>query len=248
LRLTRKPRKEVDFVIDKVLRQVGLAGDKKTMPSELSGGMRKRAGLARALVLEPKILLADEPSSGLDRIMSSEIDELLLIQAGTQDGFDRGYTRRAGRQAPWRSHRSARQRAADCGWLVRANRTQGESGCSRSGKGVIAMENRSASIGLFVVGGLLLFGIGMFVIGDRHQAFARHTEYYSEFVNLAGLAKGATVRVAGMDARRVLAIRVPDSSSSRSRVKWRIDAKLRGLVRSDSVVTIGTEGIVARAY
>ena len=79
-RLTNKTPKEVDFVIDRVLRQVGLAGDKQKMPSELSGGMRKRAGLARALVLEPKILLADEPSSGLDRITASEIDELLLKQ------------------------------------------------------------------------------------------------------------------------------------------------------------------------
>ena len=79
-RLTHKTPAEIDFVVDRVLRQVGLAGDKSKMPSELSGGMRKRAGLARALVLEPRILLADEPSSGLDRITASEIDELLLGQ------------------------------------------------------------------------------------------------------------------------------------------------------------------------
>jgi phospholipid/cholesterol/gamma-HCH transport system ATP-binding protein len=80
VRLTNKSKDEIDFMVDKVLREVGLAADKRTMPSQLSGGMRKRAGLARALVLEPKILLADEPSSGLDRITASEIDELLLQQ------------------------------------------------------------------------------------------------------------------------------------------------------------------------
>ena len=79
-RLTTKTQDEIDSIIDSVLGQVGLAGDKRKMPSELSGGMRKRAGLARALVLEPKILLADEPSSGLDRITASEIDELLMRQ------------------------------------------------------------------------------------------------------------------------------------------------------------------------
>ena len=79
-RLTGKSSEEVDFIVDKVLRQVGLAGDKKKMPAELSGGMRKRAGLARALVLGPTILPADEPSSGLDRITSSEIDDLLFMQ------------------------------------------------------------------------------------------------------------------------------------------------------------------------
>jgi phospholipid/cholesterol/gamma-HCH transport system ATP-binding protein len=77
-RLTKKAEDEIDDIVRRRLTDVGLEKHGDKYPSALSGGMKKRAGLARALVLEPKIILADEPSSGLDRITASEIDELLM--------------------------------------------------------------------------------------------------------------------------------------------------------------------------
>ena len=102
--------------------------------------------------------------------------------------------------------------------------------------------------GAFVIGGLVLFGLGLFLIGDRRMLFSRSADYYTEFAQVNALEAGAKVRVGGMDAGEIVEIRVPHGPGSKFRVKFRIIEKLFPVVRTDSVASIATDGLLGNKF
>jgi phospholipid/cholesterol/gamma-HCH transport system substrate-binding protein len=110
------------------------------------------------------------------------------------------------------------------------------------------MSRRYLAVGIFIVASLTLFALGIFLVGSRHEAFSRHVLLYTEFADLDGIAKGSKVQVSGMDAGQVTRIDVPKSPSGHFRVQMKVDEQLHGLVRTNSVVTVDTEGVVGNTF
>jgi len=107
---------------------------------------------------------------------------------------------------------------------------------------------RLIGVGAFVIGGVLLFAIALFMIGERQMLFVRQFEIYTEFSRLSGLQEGSPVQVSGMAAGEVAEILLPKSPTQRFRVRLRVRADLHPLVRTDSVASIRTEGLVGGQF
>jgi len=104
------------------------------------------------------------------------------------------------------------------------------------------------AIGIFVIGGVLLFAVGLFWIGDRRQFFSDNVELFTEFKNVSGLAKGAKVRVAGLDAGEVLEIAVPPQPDLRFRIRFRVVTQFKPILRANSITSIQNDGLVGNKF
>src|SRR6202789_4740077 len=104
------------------------------------------------------------------------------------------------------------------------------------------MSRRYIAVGIFIIAGVTLFALGIFLVGSRHEAFSRHVLLYTEFSDLDGVSKGSKVQVAGMDAGQVTKIDVPQSPSGHFRVQMKAHEKLHGLERTAPVETLDTGG------
>ncbi len=108
--------------------------------------------------------------------------------------------------------------------------------------------SKKVKVGIFLVGGIALFCVGLFLIGSREQLFAHHFVIYTQFNNVDTLQTGAKVRVSGMDAGEITEIQVPKGPSSEFRLTMKVDNKLHPIIRKDSVASIETEGMVGNKF
>jgi phospholipid/cholesterol/gamma-HCH transport system substrate-binding protein len=110
------------------------------------------------------------------------------------------------------------------------------------------MKNHNVIVGIFVTAAIAVFGACLFLIGNQHKAFNRHVVFYTNFHNVDGLPKGATVRVDGMDAGELVNIEIPSGPAQKFRLKMNVEDRLHGLIREDSLVTVETEGLVGDKF
>src|SRR5271163_990971 len=110
------------------------------------------------------------------------------------------------------------------------------------------MKINYAVVGVFIFSAVLLFSVGLFLIGNRQQAFAHHVDFFTKLTDVNGISPGSKVRVSGFEAGQVTGIEIPDRPSEQFTLKLHIDSKLHNLIRGDSFVTVEANGLVGDKF
>ena len=258
-------REEIRRRVREKLQQLDLVDIDEKYPSQLSGGMKKRVALARALVTEPEVVLFDEPTTGLDPIrkhavhrlitdyqkkfgftavlVSHEIPDVFLHLPADRDdrrGPDRVRGDAGGAAAERRPGRPAVRRR-------RAFRRESFGGVQHlsTGGGTMKRTSLELAVGVFVFIGMLAVGYLTVKLG-RMEMF--QGDYYlvtARFQNVAGLKSGSSVEIAGVPVGRVSAIRVNPENFA-AMVEMKIDKGVA--LTDDTIASVKTQGLIGDKY
>ena len=218
--------------VEEKLEQVGLKGMGHKFPAELSGGMRKRAGLARALVMEPEIILFDEPTTGLDPLMERVFNQVVAAERtdrrnGAIERVCEDDGRRDSRVYFCRRDRHA-EGVADRIPLI------GD---------VMERAKLELMVGIFVLVGIACLGYLSIKLGKLEVIGGHNYPVEAEFTSASGLKPGASVEIAGVEVGRVRHIGL---SSDRALVALAIQDGVK--LYSDTIASIKTRGIIGDKY
>ena len=237
--------------VKELLATVGMENHLDKMPSNISGGMQKRVGLARALALQPEILLLDEPTAGLDPITSREIDDLVLKLQKEHDLTSVVITHDlqsakiiADQLALLDKGKVAMEGTFE--ELSKSNDVFVQEFFKRDSLG--ANMSRTARLGAFIIAALTILVSGIFMIGGKRYLFTPTYRLNAQFASVVGLESGAEVRVGGVRAGSVRTLELPSRPTDKIMVRMDLDRSTRNIIKQDSIATIETEGLLGSQY
>ena len=259
-------REEIRRRVREKLQQLDLVDIDEKYPSQLSGGMKKRVALARALVTEPEVVLFDEPTTGLDPIRKHAVHRLItdyqkkfgftavLVSHEIPDVFyisqriamiDEGRIIFAGTpRAAAAEHQPGRPAVHRAATFRREHLSEQVQHLSTGG-GIMKRTSLELAVGVFVFVGMLAVGYLTIKLG-RMEMF--QGDYYlvtARFQNVAGLKAGSSVEIAGVPVGRVSAIKVNPENFA-AMVEMKIDKGVA--LTDDTIASVKTQGLIGDKY
>ena len=242
-------RRAIDRAVHEALDHVGLLPTINQMPAELSGGQRKRIGIARTLILKPEIMLYDEPTAGLDPITCTEINQLIndVRQEYKTSAIiithDLTCAKVTGdRVAMLLDGRLERQGTFDAVFSTDGEQIKQFYAYNFINRMDNQHSKRAVIVGIFIELGLLILVAAVLVLGGEQKRFGKTMQVKAVFDDVSGLKAGDNIWFSGVRIGTVRRIRF--TGQAQVEVDLSIEQKSHEFIRKDARCYIGSDGLI----